>query len=193
MTETEEEKERNRWKNLFKKHWKMAALFVAGAVIAGIGLVLVFLWFVNRAQVLAIVPSDLASWSMAHILSFFFRMIGWELLIVGLPTGAAAIVVIGVWWSKLSEEEKEELKRDPKKKRKKITGGRSGGGFSFLTFIIFCIIVSVNGAWETAIASWAFNTLVSYWLQAFLWTLLPIGILLALGLVYLIYTLRNES
>ncbi|NVM27868.1 MAG: hypothetical protein HWN65_03410 [Candidatus Helarchaeota archaeon] len=192
MTETEEEKEKNRWKNLFKKHWKMAALFVAGVVIVGIGMFLVFLWFVDYAQALSIVPSDMASWSMAHILGFIVKLILWELLIVGLPAGATAVVVIGLWWRKLSEEEKEELKRDPKKKRVKVTGYSGSSGFSFLTFLIFCIVVFANGAWETAIASWTFGTLVSYCIQAFLWTLLPVGILLALGLVYLIYTLRNE-
>lgn len=193
MTETEEEKERNRWKNLFKKHWKMAALFVAGAVIVGIGVILVYLWFVDYAQP-SIVPPDLSDWTMSHILSFFFRLIGWELLIIGLPTGAAAVFVIWQWWSKLPEEEKEELKREPKKKRRKVSTSSGSGLFSFLIFIVFCILVYVDGAWDTAIASWTFNTLVYYWLWAFLWPLIICGILLAIGLFFwLRRELKEES
>ena len=42
-----------------RKHWIITALFVAGAVLALVGTILVFLWFVGDAQSTDMVPTTL--------------------------------------------------------------------------------------------------------------------------------------
>ncbi len=50
MAETESENGDKIWKKFLRKHWKMLVLFVVGAILASIGAILVFLWFVGDAQ-----------------------------------------------------------------------------------------------------------------------------------------------
>ena len=80
------------WKLFLKRHWKVAAAFVAACVIAFIGAIVVFLWFVGNAQSTGLVPSALSLWSMGHLVTFILYLIMWEIIFVGIVVAAGAII-----------------------------------------------------------------------------------------------------
>jgi len=55
------------WKIFLRRHWKMLVLFLVGAILASIGAILVYLWFVGDAQLTGLVPATLGLWTMGHI------------------------------------------------------------------------------------------------------------------------------
>ena len=107
MAETKSEDGNNGWKAFLSKHWKMAALFVVGAVLAVVGAILVFLWFVGDAQSTGMVPSTLGLWTMGHMVTFTLHLIFWELILIGIPVGICAVAG-WQWWKRLPAEEKKE-------------------------------------------------------------------------------------
>ncbi len=93
------------WRLLIRGHWKMFALFIALAVMALIGAVLVYLWFVGQAQVTGLVPTTLGLWTMGHVVSFLLNLLFWEIILVGIPV--IIIFVLGwLWWRRLPLEER---------------------------------------------------------------------------------------
>jgi hypothetical protein len=92
------------WKSFLRKHWEVAAVFVAGVVLAFVGMVYVFWWFAGDAQSTGLVPSSLGLWSMHHLIWFAIYLILWELLIIGIPVAIAGVLV-WQWWKRLPAEE----------------------------------------------------------------------------------------
>jgi len=168
------------WKQFLRKHWKMLVLFVGAAILALIGVILVYLWLIEEAQLTGLVPETLSLWTMGHFVNFLLHLIFWEILFIGIPVIIAAVAIFFLWWKKLPSEERKEYRLGHLfGKRSHMTDG--GNGISFLVFVAFCIKVYLDGNWNDAIATWKFDYLVYSCLWAFIWVLIIIGIPMALG------------
>ena len=179
MAETGIENGSKVWKRFLSKHWIVLVLFALAAILALVGAVLVYLWFVGYAQSTGLVPSVLRLWTMEHLVTFILNLIFWEVLFVGIPVVVAA--VLGwLWWRRLPFDERKEYR---------FFGGRSrttsgSGGVSLLFFVAFCIKVFTDGKWNVAIATWTFDYLVYSMLWTLIWILIIFGIPAALGLIW---------
>ena len=180
MVKTEQENGYKIWKKFLRKHWKILVLFIVGAILASIGAILVYLWFVGDAQLTGLVPATLGLWTMGHFVTFLLYLIFWEILFIGVPVIIAAVVIIFLWWKKLPDEERKEYRCGHLfGKRSARTDG--GEGISFLVFIAFIIKVYLDGNWDFPFAEWTFDYLVYSCLWAFIWVLVIFGIPIALG------------
>jgi hypothetical protein len=178
------EKDSEGWKKFLRKHWKMVAVFVVAVILAVVGAIYVFLWFVGQIQSAGIVPSTLGLWTMENIVTFILHAIFWEVLLVGIPVALAAIAG-WLWWRRLPPEEKKEYHFFGKRSR--TTGG--AGGISLLFFIAFCIKVYVDGNWNVAIATWTLNYLVDSVIAIIVWGAIIFGI--PAGVIGLIWLSRE--
>jgi hypothetical protein len=181
------------WKKFLRNHWKIFVLFVVGAILAVVGAIFVYLWFVGDAQLTGLVPSTLGLWSMGHLVAFLIYLILWEILLIGVPLILAVAAIIFLWWKKLPDEEREEYKRKHLfgKSSRRSQGGE---GISFLIFILFIIKVYLDGYWDVPFADWKFNYLVYTCLTAFLWVLIIFGIPILLGIIWWInHEMKKES
>jgi len=166
------------WKIFLRKHWSMLIIFVVAAILAFVGAVSVFLWFVGNAQSTDLVPAALGLWTMGNVVTFILHLIFWELLFIGVPAIIGA--VLGwQWWKRLPEEEKKEYHFG---KRSRTTSG--GSGISLLFFIAFCIKVYIDGNWNVAIATWTLNYVVNSIITILVWTAMVFGIPITIGLVW---------
>jgi hypothetical protein len=186
MTEIELEPDEKIWKTFIQKHWIMLIAFITAAVVAVIGAIFVFLWFVGDAQATNLVPQTLNLWTMRHLITFLLHLIFWEFLLIGIPIIIAAITVWRLWWKKLPDEERKEYKR------KQLFGKRSrrsdgGGAISFLINIVFIIKVYFDGKLDVPFATWRFDYLVYSYLWALIWILLIFGIPIAIGATWWIH------
>ena len=168
------------WKKFLRTHWKMLVLFIVAAILALIGAILVFLWFVGDAQLTGLVPATLDLWTMGHFVTFLLNLILWEVLFIGVPVILAIVAIIFLWWKKLPDGEKKEYRRGH------LFGKRShrsdgSGGISFLVFIVFIIKVFTDGNWNVPFATWTFDYLVYSWLWALFWVLIIFGIPIVIG------------
>ena len=179
MSETESENGHNGWKAFLRKHWKMAALFVVGAVLALVGSILIFLWFVGDAQSTAMVPTTLGLWTMGNMVTFTLHLILWELVLIGIPIGIAAVAG-WQWWKRLPDKEKEEYHFFGK--RSSTTSG--GSGVSVLFFIAFCIKVFIDGNWDVAVATWTLDYVVSSMITILIWAAIIFGIPAVIGVIW---------
>ncbi len=169
----------NSWKEFFRKHWKITALFVVGAVLAMVGVILVFLWFVEDAQSTGMVPTSLGLWTMSNMVTFILHLIFWELLLIGIPSIIGAVAG-WQWWKRLPDEEKKEYHFFGTRSR--TTGG--GGGVSLLFFIAFCIKVFIDGNWDVAVASWTLDYVVGSMISILIWVAVIFGIPAAIGIIW---------
>ena len=174
------ENESDAWKKFLRKHWNMVAVFVVGAILASIGAILVFLWFVADAQSTGMVPTTLSLWTMGHMVTFTLHLILWEVLFVGVPVIIAAAGG-WLWWTKLPDEEKKEYHFFGKRSRA-TSGG--GGAISLLFYIAFFIKVWMDGNWNVAFATWTFDYLVYSMLTVLIWILIIFGIPIVLGIIW---------
>jgi hypothetical protein len=179
MAETESENGSKGWKKFLRKHWNMVALFVVAVIFVAVGAVYVFLWFVNDAQSTGMVPATLGQWTMGNLVTFILYAIFWELLLIGAPVALAA--VIGwLWWRRLPIEEKEEYHFFGKRSR--TTSG--GGGISLFFFVAFCIKVFIDGKWNVAFETYTLDYVVDSMLWILIWSLIIIGIPIAIGVIW---------
>ena len=178
IDEIETENYSGAWKKFLKKHWTMFALFVVAAIVASVGAIYVFLWFVGDAQSTGMVPSTLGLWTMDNMVTFMLHLIFWELVIIGIPVIIAAAAGY-LWWRRLPNDEKNEYNFFGKRSR--TTSG--GGGISFLFFIAFCIKVFIDDKWNVAIANWKFDYVVDSMISILIWSLIIFGIPIAIGVL----------
>jgi hypothetical protein len=172
MTEQfETENDSGSWNKFLKRHWIMLVFWILAAIIAAVGAILVFLWFVGDAQSANLVPMTLVQWTMAHLITFILHLIFWELLIIGIPVAIAAIAG-WLWWKRIPDEEREEYEFFGKRSR--TTSG--GGGISFLFFVAFCIKVYLDGNWNAPISSWTLNYVVNSMITILVWGAIIFGI-----------------
>ena len=178
--ETVSENESDAWKKFLRKHWNMLVVFIVGAILASIGAILVFLWFVGDAQSTGLVPTTISLWTMGHMVTFTLHLILWEVLFIGIPVIIAAVGG-WLWWKKLPDEEKKEYHFFSKRSRA-TSGG--GGAISLLFYIAFFIKVWMDGNWNVAFATWTFDYLVYSCLLVLAWILIIFGIPIALGIIW---------
>jgi ABC-type amino acid transport system permease subunit len=186
MVERESETDEKIWKIFLRKHWKILVLFVAAAVLAIIGAILVFLWFVGDAQLTGLVPTTLGLWTMGYLVTFLLHLILWEVLFIGIPVIVAIAAIYLLWWKKLPDEERSEYKR------KHLFGKRShgrdqGGAITLLVNIVFIIKVYLDGNWNVPFATWTFDYLVYSYLLAFILIAIIFGIPLTIGAIWWIH------
>ncbi len=179
MTETGSGNSSEGWKIFLRKHWNVIALFAVAVILALIGAVYVFLWFVGIAQSTGLVPAILGLWTMGNLLTFIIHAIFWELLLIGVPA-ILGVVAGWLWWRKLPNEEKKEYHLFGKRSR--TAGG--GGGISLLFFVAFCIKVFIDGNWNVAIASWTLNYVVDSMITILIWGLIIFGIPATVGIIW---------
>ena len=180
MTETGSENGSEGWKKFLRKHLNMVALFVVAVILASVGAIYVFLWFVSNAQSTAMVPTTLGLWTMGHLVTFIFYVIFWELLLIGVPVILAAVAG-WLWWRRLPSDEKKEYHFFSKRSRA-TSGG--GGAVSLLFFVAFCIKIFIDGNWNVAFATWTFDYLVYSMLWILIWILVIFGIPTAIGVIW---------
>jgi hypothetical protein len=109
----------------------------------------------------------------------------WELVFVASWAIPIAIVTVFLWYKRLPEDERKEYEGP---RRGTETGG--SGGFSFFVGVIWLIIVWFTGRWNLTFQAWPFIDLVYTWFAAFLWALVPLGIL---GLMYIGYVMVKDT
>jgi hypothetical protein len=188
IAETESENDSEVWKKFLRKHWNMLAYWIIAAIIAAIGAILVFLWFVGDAQSTNIVPITLRQWTMAHVINFILHLIFWEVLIIGILVAIAAIAG-WLWWKQIPDEERKEYQFFDKGSR--TTSG--GGGISFLFFVAFCIKVYIDGNWNVAIASWTLDYVVDSMITILVWSAIIFGIpAIIIGLIWLSHEIKKK-
>ncbi len=159
------------WRKFLKKHGTMLIYWIIAAIIAVIGAILVFLWFVGDAQSTNMVPMTLGQWTMAHMITFILHLIFWELLIIGIPVAIAAIAG-WLWWKKIPSEERKEYQFFGERSRT----SSGGSGISFLFFVAFCIKVYLDGNWNAPISSWTLNYVVNSMVTILVWGAIIFGI-----------------
>ena len=180
------------WKTFLQKHWKMFGVWVTAAILAIIGVILVFLWFVGDAQSTGLVPETLNLWSMGYVLTFLLQLLAREVIYVGIPVVITFIAIYALWWKKLPSDEREEYRRGH------LFGKRShrtdaGSGISFLITIAFAIKIYLDGNWGVAFADWTFDYLVNSWITSLLWVLIIFAIPIGLGALWCYNSNRGDS
>ncbi|MGD9130784.1 MAG: hypothetical protein PVH73_04330 [Candidatus Bathyarchaeota archaeon] len=186
--QTETEKESDGWKEFSKKHWNMLACWIVVAILAAIGAVLIFLWFVEEAQSTNMVPTVLGQWSMGNCVTFILHLAFWELVIIGIPVAIAAIAG-WLWWKKIPDEERKEYEFFGKGSRAQ----NGGGGISFLFFVAFCIKVYIDGNWDVSIGSWTLEYVVESMITILVWGAIVFGIpAIIIGILWLIHETQKK-
>jgi drug/metabolite transporter superfamily protein YnfA len=183
MTELESEQGEKIWKKFIRRQLKMLVLFIIAAIIAVIGAVLVFLWFVGDAQATSLVPGTLNLWTMGHLVTFFLHLLFWEVIFIGIPVLVAIAAIYFLWWKKLPAEERKEY-RHGHLFGKQSRSRDGGGAITFLVNIGFIIKVYLDGNWNVPFATWTFDYLVSSYLWVIIWMVIIFGIPLVIGLVW---------
>jgi hypothetical protein len=165
MTQQNQLNTNSDWQRFIGKHKTVFAAFISAAVLLAAGAVYVFVWFTGNAQATELVPSGLNLWTMNNLVLFIVYAIFWELVLIGIPATAGA--VIGwLWWKKLPEDEKSQYNLSSKGSK----GSKAGGAVSPLLFIAFAIKVYVDGYWNISIASWNIDYVVGSMVTILIWT-----------------------
>ncbi|HEY3421461.1 MAG TPA: hypothetical protein VGK23_12995 [Methanomassiliicoccales archaeon] len=189
MFETRSGKGSEDWRRFIKDHWRLFMLFVVGVVLAFVGAVLVFLWFIGNAQSTGMIPLTLGLWTMGNIVNFLINLAFWEILLIGIPI-IVAVIAVWQWWKRLLDERKQEYHMFGP--RSKSSSG--GNAFSFLVFIAFCIKIYVDGNWNAAISTWSFDYFAYSMISALIWVLIIFGIPAAIALVlWMRYGMKTKS
>lgn len=165
-------------RGFLRRHWGAVAILAVAGVLAFVGAVYVFLWFVNNAQSSGMVSATLGLWTMSNLVTFALNAVFWELLLVGVPI---AIAGAGgwLWWKRLPDEERRGYHFGS---GSRSTGG--GGGASLLFFIAFCIKVYIDGKWNVAVATFTLNYVVGSMVTILEWGLIVFGIPAAIALTW---------
>jgi len=191
VTNTEKNKE-DFWKGLVKKHWKIYVLFIVGCIVACIGAILVLMWFMGYQAIGGYGTWNIGMWSIKSFIGFVIRLVLWEFLIVGIPAIVVVVLVWVLWFKKLPAEEQENHKfwfrrgehRDKiDEKQTRRTGG-GAGIFNLFVFIVFIIILAIDGTFNTPIGTLPYSYFVYTWLWALFWIGIIAGIPLTIGAIW---------
>ena len=187
--EEQKQTEDDSWKKFVKNHLNMLIFWIVAAIIAAIGAVYVYQWFVADAQSTSMVPTILGQWSLSNLITFILYLAFWELVIIGIPV--AIVAILGwLWWKQIPTEERNEYKFFSRGTKSE----RGGGGFSFLFFIAFCLKVYIDGNLDIPIATWTLDYVVNSIITILLWGAIIVGIpALIIGLLYLVNQTKKEG
>ncbi len=176
------------WKTFLRKHWNIVAVFAVAGILAFVGAVYVFVWFVGNAQSTGLVPATLNMWTMNNALMFILHAIFWELVLIGIPVAIGAILG-WQWWKRLPDEEKKEHNFSGKRSG----SSKAGGAISPLLFIAFAIKVYVDGNWNVAISSWTLDYVVGSMITILIWTVAIFAIPVTIGVIWWIRHEMNKK
>jgi hypothetical protein len=182
MTQEIPAEKNSKEKQFMKKHWNMIIVFIIAAIVAIVGAIYVFVWFVGTAQSTGLVPSSLGLWSMSHIISFILHSIFWELILIGIPVAIGAILG-WQWWKRIPEEERKEYHFFGKRSR----SSRAGDAVSPLLFIAFAIKVYIDGNWNVAISTWSLDYVVGSMVTILVWIAAIFAIPAVIGIIWWIH------
>ncbi len=188
MTEETAFEKGSAWKMFLRKHWSALAIFVALTVLAFVGAVYVFLWFVGDAQSTGLIPATLGMWTMSNMVSFILHAIFWELVLIGIPIAIGAIIG-WQWWKRLPDDEKKEYHFFGKGSK----SSRAGGAVSPLLFIAFAIKVYFDGNWNVAISSWTLDYVVGSMITILVWIVAIFAIPAIIGVIWWIRHEMNQK
>ena len=170
---------------LVRKYWKFMAFFVIGGVIASIGAIFVFLWYVGTSAIGGQGTWTIDQFSIGSIVTWVIFFILFELAIIGIPT---AVILGGVafwWWRNLPQEEKDQFRGKPRRR------DAGSGGFTFLIWIVFLIMIFLQGNWNTPLGALSFSYLVFTWLWACIIIIIPCAIAALIWFSYKIMKTRT--
>lgn len=169
------------WKKFLRRHWMMAAIIIIAIVVATVGAILVYLWFVSEAQSSGLVPETLDLWTMASVFDFVLNLLFWELLLVGIPLAVAIGAFVLLWWKRLPYDEREEYKRGELFFGKNTRRSDSGNFIWFFVNLGFVVKVWLDGNWDSPFSTWTFDYLVYSYITALVWVLVIVGIPMLIG------------
>ena len=161
------------WNIVWKKEKKLMTTFIIAGILAIIGFFLVLFCFIETSPLGGEGEWTFNDWTMNYVFGFIILVILWELLFVGIP----ALIFFGVsgymWWNNLSAEKKEEYKcLEKDSKTGNLSKGGCGGSFFF--FILVCIVIAIDGNWNTRFAELSY----SYFFYACMFGLMWLGIII---------------
>ncbi|PWI46606.1 hypothetical protein CEE45_15935 [Candidatus Heimdallarchaeota archaeon B3_Heim] len=179
------------WRDLAVRYWVYVVIFGVIGIGAIIGFILTLDWYINTSPVGGKGTWTFNQFSMGTGLEFAIFLFLYMLVIVGVPTLAAAGIVTGLLWFVIFDTElKEEIKLRNKKdeeRRKKFGKTSEGGGiFGFLMFVGVCIYITLDGHWMTEFGSLNFRYFVDAWIAVFLWVLVIFCIGGGLGIIWFV-------
>ena len=186
--EEQHQTEEDSWKKFVKNHLNMLMFWIVVVIVAAVGSVYVYQWFVADAQSSGMVPALLGQWSLSHMITFMLHLAFWELLIVGIPV--AVMAILGwVWWNRIPAAERNEYKFFSKGTKSE----KGGGGFSFLFFVVFCLKIYADGNFDVPMATWTLDYVVESILTLLMWGAIVVGIpAIIIGIIYLVSQAKKE-
>ena len=165
---------------LLKKYWYILLIVLIGAVGAFIGGITVELLFIESSNIGGYGAWTFNDFSVGTSLAFIIMSIVWLLLLVVLPLCGYFALVGGIFWwkiisvdnkayikEKIRHEDKREEKKAHRKKRAKKQG--SSGGFTFFTFIIFLIVIFVQGNWLEPFGNLSYSYFILTYIEILIW------------------------
>ncbi len=187
MTQEIEVEKASDGKKFMRKHWNIVAVAIVAGILAVIGAVYVFVWFVGNAQSTGLLPSILGLWTMGNVITFILHAIFWELVLIGIPVAVGAIIG-WQWWKRLPAEEKQEYHFGKGSK-----SSRAGGAIGPFLFIAFAIKVYVDGNWNAAISGWTLDYVVGSMITILVWIAAIVAIPAIIGVVWWIRHEMNKK
>ena len=166
------------WKNKIKQYRKIFVICVIAVIVCAIGALLVLVWFIESSPLGGQGEWTFNDWTLNYVVGFIILIILWELLLVAVP--AALFFGLGgyLWWKKLPHEEKQVFKDREKKGKKyqhpKNVGG--SGGFSLFMFIAYCIVIAIDGNYNTRFGQLDYSYFIYAWFFTFMWLLIIFGV-----------------
>ncbi|MFX1317039.1 MAG: hypothetical protein ACFE9T_14345 [Promethearchaeota archaeon] len=188
------------WKNKIKKYWKTFAICIIAVIVLAIGALLVLVWFIETTPLPGVgdgvPPNTFNDWTLNYVVGFMILICLWELLFIGVP--AALFFGVGgyLWWKRLPEEEKQEFKereKTEKKKYGKTKSWGSGGGFNIFMFIAYCIVIAVDGNYNTRFGLLDYSYFIYAWFFTFMWLLIIFGIPIAIILIIVYFKVWRKK
>ena len=190
------------WKNKIKQYFKIFAICIIAVIVCVIGALLVLVWFIETTPLPGvgdgIPPNTFDDWTLNYVVGFIILIILWELLLVGAP--AALFFGVGgyLWWKKLPDEEKQVFKDREKrgKKYKHPKNAGSSGGFSIFMYIAYCIVIAIDGNYNTRFGQLDYSYFIYAWCFTFMWLLIifgiPVVIILLLYCYFKVWRKKSE-
>jgi hypothetical protein len=180
-------------KIMLKRHWKVGILFIIGIIAAIVGAILTLFFVMFNSDIGGYGNWTIGDFSFGHIILFLLWLVLWELLFVGIPAAVFFGLTYGIWWYRLPQEEKELMKqKDKEEKGLEKHSNAAGGVFGFIVFIVFLILISIDGNLFRRFNSIAY----SYWIIKLFWALLIILLVAGIpaligGIIYLRKKFKN--
>ena len=184
------------WKNKIKQYWKIFAICIIAVIVCAIGALLVLVWFIETSTLGGQGEWTFNQWTLNYVVGFMILIILWELLLVGAP--AALFFGVGGYlcWKKLPDEEKQVFKGREKKEGKKYKHPKNAGGsggFSIFMFIAYCIVIAIDGNYNTRFGLLDYSYFIYAWFFTIMWLLIIFGVPVAIILLIVYFKVWRKK